>query len=113
MACTRATWCLSFFFFCSPLTHTHTKINYNCLQQSKIITIIISLHKNLYLIQIKLQFKVIYKKCGEAQQMLEAYQTWVPHTMWKTERVFTGGRVYFSFLSMRNFLSEVLKMENL
>ena len=45
--------------------------------------------------------------------MLEAYQTWVPHTMWKTERAFTGGRVYFSFLSMRNFLSEVLKMENL
>ena len=48
-------------FVCHLHTHTHTKINYSCLQQSIIITILISLHNNLYLIQIKLQFRVIYK----------------------------------------------------
>ena len=43
-------------------THKHTHINYSCLHQSKIIiTIIISLHKNQLLIQMKLQFRVIYK----------------------------------------------------
>ena len=60
-------------------TYTH---NYSYLHQSKIIITIMSLHKNLLLIQMKLQFRVIYKWCSkEAQQKLEAYQTWVPHTM--------------------------------
>ena len=50
-----------YLFVCHLHTHTHTKINYSCLQQSIIITILTSLHNNLYLIQIKLKFRVIYK----------------------------------------------------
>ena len=52
---------LIYIYICHLHTH-YSCLNYSCLHQSKIIiTIIISLHKNLLLIQMKLQFKVIYK----------------------------------------------------
>lgn len=89
--------------FIYSTTYTHTEINYSFLHQSKGITLTTLFYNNLSSSWIKLQYRIIYKQCARKP--------------YKSQKIVTPGFLtrcrYGRVMSMRNFLGEVLKMQNL